>query len=185
MEIMSKKVIALVLAVLFISLCLGPAVMAENGENSGSGSEKTPLLLEQSSPADNDLGVAVDAIITLTFSKNIVNMSVADNNLLQFQLREVGGEVVAIDVFLADDQVDREKRNDASITPIKPFKEDTDYELIVNKELSSKSGVLLADDLVINFSTKQPTKGGSSYLIGVVILVGIGLALIMRNRKKA
>lgn len=185
MEIMSKKVIALVLAILFISLCLGPAVLAENGENSGSSSEKTPLVLEQSFPVDNDLGVAVDAIITLTFSKNIVNMSVADNNLLQFMLKEVGGEDVAIDVFLTDDQVEREKRNDATITPIEPLKEDTDYELIVNKELSSKSGVLLADDLVINFSTKQPTKGGLFYLIGVVILVGFGLALIMRSRKKA
>lgn len=182
---MSKRVITLVLAALFLSVCLVPAAMAEGGDGSGDSSEKTPLVLEQSVPADNDSGVAADAVITLTFSKNIVNMSVADNNLIQFKLMEADGEEVAIEVFLADDQVEREQRNDATITPLEPLKEDMDYELVVSKELSSKSGVLMAEDLVIHFSTKQPEKGGSGPLIGVFVLAGVGLALILRSRKKA
>lgn len=182
---MNKRVISLILAVLLLSLCMVPAALAEGGDGSGNSDGKTPLILEQSIPADNESGVALDAVITLTFSKNIVNMSVADNNLKQFKLMEAGGEEVAIEVFLADDQVDREKRNDATITPVEPLKEDTDYELIVNKELSSKSGVFLADDLVLHFSTKQEKSGMTGILIGALVLICVGAVLVMRNRKKA
>ncbi len=177
---MNKKIITGILVVLLLSLSMVPVALADE-DTSG----KTPLVLEQSVPADNAYGVATDATITLTFSKNIVNMAVADNNLTQFTLKENGEDELAIDVFLADDQVDREKRNDAVITPLEPLKEDTDYELIVNKELSSKSGVILAEDLVIHFSTKEEKSGLSSISAGTIVLAAVAVLALVRRRKKA
>lgn len=177
---MNKKIITGILVLFILLFSALPLAMAEDNT-----SGKTPLVLEESVPTDDAYGVATDATITLTFSKNIVNMSVAENNISQFVLRENGKDEVAIEVFLADDQVNREKRNDALITPVEPLKEDTDYELTVSKELSSKSGVTLAEDLVIHFSTKEEESGLFSVSAGTIVLAAVAVLAVLRRRKKA
>ena len=100
---------SVIIAALILS-CLLAALPGFAGDGSAGGGGD-PLRLIDSTPVDGQEGVPLDVKIKLTFNKNVVNMSVKDNNMRCFKLFE-GGHEVACAVQMADDQIYRELRRE-------------------------------------------------------------------------
>lgn len=120
----------------------------------GGGEKKNPLTLESSNPLDGQKDVVLQPEIKLVFSKNVVNMKVKDNNEKCFKLLEKDGNEVPVEVKMADDQIEREKRNDIFLVPLEKLQPDTTYLVKISSDVSSKSGVTLGKEMTITFSTE-------------------------------
>lgn len=140
------------LVVIFTTLLLPFNVFAGSGDGTGGGKDQ-PLLLISSDPADGQTGVPSTAHIKLSFNKNVVNMTIADSNKECFTLVSAAGEMVPVEVVMADDQIEPEKRRDIILEPSRQLLPGTEYTLKVAPELSSKSGVTLGEQVNITFTT--------------------------------
>jgi len=138
-----------VLFCLFLSL----PVLAEGDSGDGSGGgHDAPLALATSNPADGATNVAVDAQIKLTFNKNVINMSVKDNNVKCFALYN-NGQKVPISVIMADDQIQPEYKREVTIAPQQPLQPGSNYTLKISPELQAKSEAVLGQEVKVNFTT--------------------------------
>ncbi len=138
-----------VLFCLFLSL----PVLAEGDSGDGSGGgHDAPLALATSNPADGAANVAVDAQIKLTFNKNVINMSVKDNNVKCFALYN-NGQQVPINVIMADDQIQPEYKREVTIAPQQPLQPGSNYTLKISPELQAKSEAVLGQEVKVNFTT--------------------------------
>ena len=100
------RVSAMIAAVLLI-LSFAVCAFAEGGNGDGTGGGKDqPLTLVSSSIPNGSENVSTTPEIVLTFSKNVVNFTVKDNNEKCFSMIDSKGNNVPIDVIMGDDQVD-------------------------------------------------------------------------------
>jgi len=145
-----KKICAILIA---IALALSPGVcaLADGGDGSGGGSGN-PLALDWSSVPDGSTDVPPDVTITLTFTKNVVNFTVKDNNMGCFRLVDSGGSSVPISVIMGDDQVDSSVKRIISIAPDTLAAGET-YTLIISGGLQAKNGTYLGSDVNLTFTT--------------------------------
>ncbi len=136
---------------LLLVIFLAAPVLAADGDGTGGGDE--PLTLESSSIADGTAGVdiATDRI-TLTFSKNVVNMTVKDNNAACFAIT-ADGAAVPFTVEMADDQLYRELRRDIVLRFSAELRPAAAYSVTVSPNLMSKSGVYLGEEVTVKFTT--------------------------------
>jgi hypothetical protein len=154
---------------LCLLLALAVPALAAGGSGTGggtgggtSGGSRQPLALESSSVADGAADVTITAEIKLTFSKNVVNMTVKDSNLKCFSLTGPNGAAVPIDVLVGDDQVDPNVKQIITVRPKSPLSPGTPYTLAISKNLTSKSGETLAADVTLRFSTAGNTTSSSA-----------------------
>jgi hypothetical protein len=156
-----KKIRLSSLLVVFSMIMLAflsmPALAGE-GDGSGGG-QGEPLRLDSSSPYNGQSGVSTDVLITMTFNKNVVNMTVSENNLNCFSLYAADGSKVPVEVIMADDQIEPEKKRIISLQPLQDLKYNTAYTVKVSSALQSKSGNIMSGDLTITFIT---AKGGTT-----------------------
>lgn len=110
--------------------------------------------LTSSTPADGDIDVPLDQEITLVFSNNITNASVRENNINCIKLVDSNGNVIDIDVVLADDQIEPDKKRDAVIVPINPLNPNTEYSVVISPELTSKNGIQTGVETIVSFTTQ-------------------------------
>lgn len=175
---MKKSVIKmLAIALALTSLCGLMTAFADNGDGSGGGSNN-PLTLEASSVQNGAKDVPTDCEITLTFSKNVVNFTVKENNMACFSVTDSDGGPVETQVIMGDDQVDPDVKR---IVVVKPagLKEGGTYSLRIDGALTSKSGVSLGDDIVITFTTAggaAPSEGSGRTGIAGKVAAAIGVA---------
>ena len=160
-ELFFSKARILLFILVLSSLFIGQMASAEGGTGGG---KNEPLALISSTINNGATGVSLKPEIKLTFSKNIVNMKVVENNKNCFSLQTEDGVKVPINLFLADDQIEFEKRNDAIITPVNNLDQGTTYFVVVSGSLTSKSGVTTGKETRISFTTegvKQETNNDS------------------------
>ncbi len=146
----------MMMAVITVSLLLSPLpgnwAQAGDGDGDGSGGgQNNPLVIESSTPANGAAGVANLEYIKIVFNKNVVYMTVRDQNMKCFSLWS-GSQRIPAEVIMADDQVEREKRNDVLIKPKQSLQAGTTYRVEVAPEMQSKSGVTLGQKAVITFT---------------------------------
>jgi hypothetical protein len=151
-----SKTKLLLFIILLSSFFVGQIASAEgDGTGGGTGGGKSqPLTLESSTIKDGATGISLKPEITLTFSKNIVNMTVNENNKKCFSLQTSNGTNVPINITFADDQIDFEKRNDAIITPKANLAQGTTYSVVISSSLKAKSGVTTGKEIKITFTTE-------------------------------
>lgn len=150
---LKHSIIFIVTVLLMILLTTGTAwAEGGNGDGSGGGSDK-PLLLDYSSLPNGSTDVATDVSITLTFTKNVVNMAVRDNNSGCFSLTSADGASIPVSVIMGDDQVDPDIKRIITVEAygLSPA---TTYTLTISGALTSKSGVSLGDPVYLSFTTK-------------------------------
>lgn len=149
-----KKVhiITMMVLTVFLNLMMVSSVLAEGGNGSGGG-QQNPLALVSSDPVDGQKDVKLPVEIKLTFNKNVVNMTVKDTNNKGFTLSSADGQVIPIDVIMADDQMEPEKNQEVRLKPLQDLKSGTAYKVMIAPEVKSKSGVTLGKQTVINFVT--------------------------------
>lgn len=149
---MKKMISALLLLILIAGLMVSALAVESAGDGSGGGSDEV-LALESSSIPDGSTGVALDALMTLTFNKNVVNMSVQDSNMTCFSLADSQGNDVGINVLMGDDQINPDIKRIIEIDPKANLLPDTTYMLTISSKLTSKSGVSLPQAITLKFTT--------------------------------
>lgn len=166
-----------VLIVLLVLLVLSSTALA--GDNAVS--------LETSSVEDGTVEVSVETEIELVFTNNVVNKKVADNNRESISL-STGGQDVAIEIIMADDQIEPDKKRIISVVPESSLLEGTQYTLTINKNLSGKNGNIIGEDVVISFTTEGKIARGFNWwwiiAIGAVVIV-TAVVLIFVKKKNA
>lgn len=135
------------LIIIFFVLCLSSSAEKTNVE-------KNPLVLTGYRMIDelNEEGLR-STEIELFFSKNVVNMMVNENNKKCFSLTNKDDDKILIEIQMADDQIEREKRHIIKIVVQKPLDPATAYKIIISPELESKNGLKLEKQLVMEFFT--------------------------------
>jgi len=74
--------------------------------------------------------------IELVFSKNVVNLAVSEHNKTCFKVLSKDEEVeIPVQVQMADDQIEREKRNIITLVIEKPLEPLKAYQIIISPEL--------------------------------------------------
>jgi len=190
-----KADIPVILAVLAILTILlpGRAVMAAQ-DGSGATSQFT---LVSTSIQDGQSDVSPDQTIELKFSKNVANISVKDNNLTCFTLTDESGQMVPIEVIIADDQMERDKRNDIVVKPVGNLAEARQFTLTISDKVKAKSGESLDTAQKITFATvgyqeSQPPAATNSaaaggqrstlLLVAAVVVLGAGAFWVFKTR---
>ena len=142
------------LTVLLIVLLSAVCSVAQGGDGSGGGKDK-PLDLAESSVVNGAEDVDPNVRIKLTFTKNVVNLSVRDNNKKCFKVVDSKGNQHPITVEMGDDQVNPDIKRIVTIVPDKPYVYGEKYTLVIGKDVTSKSGVSLGKDRFIGFTVKE------------------------------
>lgn len=149
---MRRKAGFIFIIVMFMLAAGAGFALAGDGSGDGSGgNQKNPLVIESSFPADGASNVADLESIKVVFSKNIAYMTVRDNNIKCVSLWS-GSESIPCEIIIADDQIEREKRNDIIIKPLQPLEKGKTYRVEFAPELQSKSGVSLGEKAAITFT---------------------------------
>jgi len=135
------------LTIIFFVLCFSSLAQKNNSDNN-------PLILVGHRIVDelNEEGLRTTEI-ELFFSKNVVNMMVAENNEKCFSLVNKAGDEIPVEIQMADDQIDREKRHIIKVVVQKPLEPLKAYKVIISPELESKSGIKLEKQLEMEFVT--------------------------------
>ncbi len=159
-----------IISVLVMTLFTSTALAADN-----------PVSLDTSSIADGQNDVPLDASIELTFTNNVVNASVKENNAHCFELL-CGDEEVAIDVVMADDQIHPEQKRIITVVPKQVLQKGKKYSLMISGNLTAKNGNSIGSDTTISFTTE----GAVSYIwyiAGGAIVVSAAVAFVLLNGK--
>lgn len=127
---------------------------AENGDGSGGG-QGNPVTIQSISINDGSTNVELKPYIVINFSKNVINMSVKENNKNCFSMEDESGDNISLNVIMADDQVEPEKKRIISLTPQDKLKEGKQYTLYISQNITSKSGDRLDYSRSISFKTKE------------------------------
>ena len=122
--------------------------------NAEETSGKNPLFIKGYRMVDalNEEGIRLTEL-ELFFSKNVVNMMVSENNKKCFSLFNDAKELVPVEIRMADDQIEREKRHIVKVIAQNPLEPGKSYQLIISPDLEAKNGIKLEKQVKINFVT--------------------------------
>ncbi len=138
----------------FIMLIFIFSAFAEGGDGSGGGKD-VPFQFVSSSIPNGAEDVETDTDIVLLFNKNVVNITVRENNMKCFKLKDSGGRGIPVDIIMGDDQVEptQEVKRTVTVKPKSDLSSGETYLLIISKDLQAKNGSYLGKDTYISFST--------------------------------
>ena len=184
-----------------VALCLSMSVVAfaEGGNGSGGGKgdgsgggngQNAPLVLEECSIEDGQKDVPTDCKIMLSFSKNVAELSVREQNEKAISLKSSNGENATYELIFPE-EFDSRRNIEISAT----LEPQTSYVLSIDQTLVAKNGVNTLDKVYeINFTTEdapaniQEAEAGSNTaviaIIAVVVVVGIVVVIALSKKKK-
>ncbi|SHI34899.1 Ig-like domain-containing protein [Dethiosulfatibacter aminovorans DSM 17477] len=175
-----KKTLVLVMA---LTLLLSIFTVAEGTEGN------KPLFLDVSTPEDGAADIPVEQEIKLVFSKNVVNVSVKDNNLKCFTMEDSDGYDVPIEIVMGDDQIHPDQKRDIVIKPVEGLKEDMTYTIRISPDMLAKNGNTLGEEVMVTFSTMStnPTSSLSTFngtgIAMIALLIVVIVTIFIRKRK--
>jgi len=143
---------------------MNPAAHAAGAGDGGGGGPSVPLEMDWSFPANGETGVTVTAIIQCKFSHNVAHNDVRERNAQRFSLTTAGGVPVMIDVYMADAQVEFDKRQYVYLIPKGELKEYTTYIVTAQEGIQSKNAMATEITQTFSFTT------GSRYLAPYVLV---------------
>ena len=123
--------------------------LAEGGNGTGGGKGET-VSVDKTSVEEGGTA-APDEEIILTFTNNVVNAKVRDKNAGLISLVNEAGDLVEIDVILADDQVEPDLKREIKVVPKTPL-EAGKYALTAHAGITAKNGSEMAEDFVLTFT---------------------------------
>lgn len=177
-----KKGICIIIAALMILSALASAtlIFAEEGNN--------PLFINECTPVDGSSNIPTDTEIKINFSKNVVNLSVKDTNLKCFSMKDNEGNVADVNVVMADDQIDRENRNDIILVPVNGLEEEKEYTITISSNLTAKNGNTLGEEKTITFSTVGFVNEDKVDIVKIALIIIIAVIIVFvvikLNKKK-
>lgn len=156
---MKEKVFGIIGAALMIlaGFTFPGNTLAAAEEGSGGGADE-PLTIVAATITDGQKDVPKNQEITFEFSKNVVNLTVQENNQKCFTVTDQSGQPVGFTVVMADDQIEREKRNFIGITINEGLQTGETYTIAISKNLMAKNGQSLDQDYTYGFSVEGAAK---------------------------
>lgn len=161
---------------------------AEGGAGSSESFDISTISLQ-----DGDVLESGTFTIEMTFTKNVNNIKVSENNKTCFSITNEAGEKMPADVVMYDDQLDSSKKNNITIncTDLPNGK----YTLTISEALQAKNGSTLAAPLVYNFTvgkaaepaaveTENTGTGNSMLVWGILAVVVIAAVIVFCVVKK-
>lgn len=152
-----KKLMVLIMA-MTVLLIPASAFASGGGNGNGTGGGKEEALCVESASIEDGAVLASDETITLVFSKNVVNSKVAESNMALFHVLDSNQNEVTIEVIMADDQVEPDKKNDVVIQFPQGLADGT-YTLTAQKGITSKSGDVMDKDYTLTFQADSSQAG--------------------------
>lgn len=149
----------LILVIVCVNFLLSYTAFAE-GDSTAD--QSGPLNLTSSSISDGQNNVPMDTKINLVFSNNVVNTIVKDNNMSCFTLESADGQIVPVQVVMADDQAQPGLAGNITIVPENSLSQGTTYTLRIDPELRSKSYDILGKEVNISFTTSGTAVNNNS-----------------------
>ncbi len=175
--------------VAMVALLLPVMSLSAEAENKSGSGEKSAFSLESSSIEDGAEGIDVNQEIKLTFSKNVNNLSVVEDNKACFDIQNIAtGDSVLEEVITYDDQLDRDNRNHMVLEA--ELEEAKLYEIRISENMKSKSGQTLGEPVTIQFATTGATlPKEQNPWVSRIMSLGIGMILasfciLMAKRNK-
>ena len=139
---------------LAVAVMLVPFTSFAAGDGTGGGKGAVvPLYMDWSYPSDGASGVSVTPVIQCKFSHNVSQYNVRDRNKTLVEMTEDGGGKVDITVFMADTQLQFDKRQFIYVSPVKPLKYGTGYTLTLKEGIQAKNNMATDEDQSIHFVT--------------------------------
>lgn len=128
-------------------------IESKQGTGGGTGGGLSiPLEVTHTNPENNAVNVPVDTDIKFTFTKNVINDSVKENNKKLFSMKKADGDNVEINVLMADTEDGNEKR-EIIVKPVNKLEYNTKYEVKVDKGIKSKGEQVTEESTSISFTT--------------------------------
>lgn len=124
---------SIILFVVLTAALLCPSAFAAGDGSGGGGGAVIPLYMDWSYPADGASGVSVAPVIQCKFSHNVAQYNVSDRNKTLITLKKADGTNVDITVFVADAQLQFDKRQFLYVSPVKPLSYGTKYILTLHE----------------------------------------------------
>lgn len=131
--------------------------LAAAEEGSGGGADE-PLTIVTATIADGQKDVPQNQEIIFEFSKNVVNLTVKENNQKCFTVTDQSGQPVGFTMVMADDQIERDKRNFIGITVNEGIQAGETYTIAISKNLMAKNGQSLDRDYRYGFTVAGGAK---------------------------
>ncbi len=149
-----RKIKAAAVFLLAVVVALVPSLCFAKGDGTGGGAGAViPLYMDWSYPSDGASGVSVTPVIQCKFSHNVSQYNVRDRNKTLVEMTEDGGGKVDITVFMADTQLQFDKRQFIYVSPVKPLKYGTGYTLTLKEGIQAKNNMATDEDQSIHFVT--------------------------------
>ncbi|MCL2167324.1 MAG: hypothetical protein FWH49_08585, partial [Clostridiales bacterium] len=100
-----------------------------------------------------------EGMITLTFSNNVINESVRENNRQSISLYDDRQNEIPIEVIMADEQIQPDAKRDIAVKPVVSLTPGASYTLVVSQTMQAKNGAYADKVYSIAFSI---TESGAS-----------------------
>ncbi len=148
----NNKIVNILLLILVFSIFSISFVFGDNGSGGG---KSTALDLVESTPANGETLVGIDMEILLLFNKNVVNMTVKDNNMNCIKFLNEDGTEVAADLIFPDDQINPDKKREISIKPRESLENGKKYIVKILPEFMAKNGTNIGKTIEVSFKTVE------------------------------
>ena len=148
-------------ACLSVSVCLFPSLPSLPAMEAAA--ERVlwfPLYMDWSYPADGASNVSVTPVIHCKFSHNVAQTNVSERNKTLVTLEDENGKEVDITVFMADSQIQFDKRQFIYVSPVRPLNYGTTYTLYLHEGIQAKNNMATDEVQTITFTTEY---GRSSF----------------------
>lgn len=133
------RIFILLLFSIFIFSATSSVFAGGNGDGTGGGGgASVPLEVTSIDVREDE--------VAITFSKNVTNASVKENNLNSFELYDNNGKSVSFVVSIPDDNLEPEKRQTITLVLTSPLNSGEEYNLVVKSGLGAKSGQIIEED---------------------------------------
>ncbi len=149
------------LSLVFLFCLSFSAASFATGDGSGGGAGAVvPLYMDWSYPADGASNVSVTPVIHCKFSHNVAQTNVSERNKTLVTLKDEDGREVDITVFMADSQIQFDKRQFIYVSPVRPLNYGTTYTLYLHEGIQAKNNMATDEVQTITFTTEY---GRSSF----------------------
>ena len=130
-----------------------PSASPGGGGGGGGTGGGGGLTLDSSTVSNNETDVELTRELNFVFSNNVTNLTVKDNNESCFSMTDETGAQVQINVILADDQLERDLRNDILIEVIGGMEPGKTYTIHISGNVMARNEATLGEDISFTFTT--------------------------------
>ena len=156
-EAVRKKMTVVFLGILVFLLSFSSGAVsafAAGGDGSGSGGgSSVALAMVSSTPSDGASGVSTTPVISCRFSHNVAEASVSSANLSHLSLRRADGTSVPLRTYVADVQIEFDKRQYLYAEPVSALETGTTYTLTLSAGIQAKNGMTTSSAQTVTFTT--------------------------------